>query len=344
MSDERDYLMDPRAEPDATIRELEEALRPLRWAGGPLATDRSGSMAVAHHGRSSAAWRVAVLLVAAGLVVAVALQRAGGARQLPWAVTTIGGRPSVSGAPDGRIASGGAVVTDAMSRARITIGSIGRADLGPSSQVRVVRTGGAAGHEHRLALVHGRLHARVDAPPRWFVVETASALAVDLGCEYTLTVNHAGGGTLVVYEGEVELQRGSVRSSVLAGNVASLRPGDSPGLPRPARAGAGLASAVARWEAAPADAASLDPLLDAASASHATITLWHLLQRTGERDRGRVFDALVASGPTPPRLSRNRALALDSYELQRWRTALEPSWRVDEPVWRSAWRRIAVSR
>jgi hypothetical protein len=52
--------------------------------------------------------------------------------------------------------------------------------------------------DHRLALDHGAIEARIWAPPRLFFVETPSARAVDLGCVYTLEVDRAGAGRLSV--------------------------------------------------------------------------------------------------------------------------------------------------
>ena len=42
--------------------------------------------------------------------------------------------------------------------------------------------------KHCLRLAHGRLSARVTAPPRLFVVDTPAATAIDLGCAYDLAV------------------------------------------------------------------------------------------------------------------------------------------------------------
>ncbi|MBA3670672.1 MAG: hypothetical protein H0W68_01440, partial [Gemmatimonadaceae bacterium] len=151
-------------------------------------------------------------------------------------------------------------------------------------------------------------------------------------------VDAVGAGRLEVHDGEVELGYEGVRSFVLAGNTASLHAGGAPGLPHPAGGGAELAAAVAGWESAPLDANTLDALLGRARSARASVTLWHLLQRVRPADRARVFDALLVSGVAPPRLEQSKAVALDSYTLQRWRTALEPSWVVTEPAWRRLWR------
>src|ERR1019366_4960143 len=79
---------------------------------------------------------------------------------------------------------------------RLEAEEIGRVDLAANS---VLRTSGG----QRLAPQRGELHAFIWAPARQFVVETPSARAVDLGCEYTLNVDEKGDGVLRVQMGWV---------------------------------------------------------------------------------------------------------------------------------------------
>ena len=52
--------------------------------------------------------------------------------------------------------------------------------------------------DNRLALERGRIYATILAPPQKFFVETPSALAVDLGCAYSLEVIDTGETILFV--------------------------------------------------------------------------------------------------------------------------------------------------
>ena len=331
MSDE--YLWDPAAAPDPEIQRLEALLRPVAHRAEPLREPTPRGTMRIRVGR----WpglAAAALLAVAGLY---GVHRAG---RSPWTVTAVRGAPVVRAASGeisrGTLARGGTIETDARSIAALTVGRIGRAELGPGSRLRLL---GADATEHRLALDRGTLHASVDAPPRYFLVQTASALAVDLGCVYTLAVDERGNGTLSVEEGEVELQLGAVRVAVLAGNAASLRNGRGPGLPYPVRASAALRRAVAAYDADPASAAALDAVLAAADA-RSTITLWHLLQRAEPRERERVYARLAAISPPPATATRERVLRGESGALQRWRTELEPRWAVKPTIWRRAWRSL----
>ncbi len=327
MSDD-DYLWDPLATPDPEIAELESRLRPLAYRPEPLRHAVAAVPPERRLVRRAMAAAAAAVLIAGGWYAT--------RTAAPWTVAAIQGAPVVrtsGGAPSAVLTVGGVVETNARSSARVAVGRIGRAELGPQSRLRLVRAGGA---EHRLALEHGTLHAWIDAPPRYFLVETASALATDLGCVYTLTVDEAGNGALTVEEGEVELERDGVRSSVLAGNRSALHRGAAPGLPYPVSASRSLADAVARFDASPHDTRAVNDVL-VASDARSTITLWHLLQRAEPADRGRVYDRLATISPPPATVTRERALRGESGALQRWRTALQPAWAVEAPLWRRAW-------
>ena len=334
MSD--DYLWDPTAVPDPTIQRLEALLHPAAYSPAPL---REGAGPARTSRIRIGAWTA---LAAAAVLAVGGLYAVRRTSVTPWAVTAEQGAPVVRAASGeisrAALARGGVVETDARSSAVLTVGRIGRAELGPGSRLRLL---GADASEHRLALERGTMHASIDAPPRYFLVQTASALAVDLGCVYTLTADERGNGTLTVEEGEVELQLGDVRVAVLAGNTASLRNGSGPGLPFPVRASDALRRAVATYDADPASAAAIDGVLAAADA-RSTITLWHLLQRAEPAARERVYARLAAMAPPPATATRERVIRGNSYALQRWRTDLQPSWAVEPPVWRRVW--LALNR
>lgn len=325
-----DYLWDPHAAPDPEIVDLEGRLRLLAHRPAPLRAAPADSSG--HSRRRWYAWAAAaaITLLLGGWWSGVRTSVLA-----PWTVAALKGAPvvrTVGGLSSARLSVGGSVETDMHSVARLAVAGIGLADLGPGSRLRLLQSASA---QHRFALERGSMHARIDAPPRYFLVQTASALATDLGCVYTLTVDSTGNGALLVDEGEVELERDGVRSSVIAGNVAQLRPNAGPGLPYPVSASPALAAAVLRFDSNRFDPASVDALLFA-SDSRNTITLWHLLQRTEGRERARVFERLAAIMPPPATVTKERVMRGESAALQRWRTDLQPSWSVTVPRWQRA--------
>jgi hypothetical protein len=335
MSMTDDYLWDPHATPDREIAELEVRLRSLAYRPEPM-RDAPASTAT----RSRQRWYGWAAAASVAILLGGWWTGTRPSALAPWTVAALRGTPvvrTVGGVTSATLSVGGSVETDVRSVARVAVSSIGQADLGPGSRLRLLRS---APSEYRFALEHGTMHARIDAPPRYFLVETASTLATDLGCVYTLSVDSAGRGALSVEEGEVELERDGVRSSVLAGNLARLRPGVEPGLPYPASASPALAAAVERFDSGRLDPGAVDALL-LASDTRSTITLWHLLQRTNGQERERVFERLAALSPPPPSVTKKRVMRGESAALQRWRTELQPSWIVTASLWRRAWSAVS---
>ena len=125
--------------------------------------------------------------------------------------------------------------------ARLTVGRIGEVDVAAGTELRLIQ---AKWSEHRLALARGTIHARIDAPPRLFVVETPSGTAVDLGCAYTLAVDSTGDSRLVVTAGWVEFSERGRTSLIPAGFSAQAHRGTGIGTPVADDAPAALVAAV----------------------------------------------------------------------------------------------------
>ena len=336
MSDD-DYLWDPTATPDPEIARLENALRPASYVPAPFVGDALFEGQMARHRGQRSRWRL--VAVAAGLILTVVTARAVSRRMVePWTVTALSGQPALEGAPidaKSRLTPGMSLRTNAEAEAQINVGRIGKAEIGPNSHVRLIR---AEGTEHRLALEEGTMHARIWAPPRFFLVETPSALAIDLGCVYSLRVAADGSGLLRVESGQVELVEGTRRALVLAGNAASLRPGRGPGLPYPVDASPAFLAALTAYEQ-DANDSSLDSLLAIAD-RRTTITLWHLLSRVDRSDRERVLSRLSVVAPLPVGVTTGAVLRLERRALERWKDGLEASWTTESvPRWKRAWRR-----
>jgi hypothetical protein len=254
----------------------------------------------------------AVLLIALGIWWYMRLPQTG------WQIERIEGTPLVDAERldgTGRLPVGAWVVTDARSQAQLNLGEVGYVDIEPNTRVRLVE---ARKTGHRLGLDRGTLHATIWAPPRLFFVETPSAVAIDLGCAYTLTVDDRGDGLLRVTAGWVELEHGDRKAMVPSGMRCTTRAGIGPGTPWAEDASEAFQRALARFDFEEGGHAALPAILAGARVKDA-LTLWHLLVRVQKTDRGAVYDRLASLMPAPAPVTREGILRLDAEMLDRWR-------------------------
>lgn len=347
------YLWDGSGEPDAEIVRLEALLKPYRHNDVPLLLPARAPSWTASTGRAVrrryASAALQVLTAAASLILVVAAAWfASAIRSKGWTVQSLAGAPSVAGtridAPS-RLPVGEVVTTDAGSRARIDVGSIGIVDVEPNSRVRLITS--RAG-EHRMALDRGRIRALIWAPPRLFFVNTPSSTAIDLGCAYTLDVDDQGWGKIRVESGWVAFEYNGVESFIPTNATCSTRPGFGPGTPCYEDAVPGFAEALTILDFTQANdarrAAALDTVLAGAREKDA-FTLWHLLSRGTPEERGRVYDRMAALVTPPPGVTRaaivnGRAVR----EKDAWwgKLGLDTAswWR----IWKSPWKAGVVTK
>lgn len=244
-------------------------------------------------------------------------------RSSAWSVAALSGEPSLAqtrihGTRPFHI--GQWLETDARSRAKVNVGSIGEVRVEPNSRVRLVT---AQGDHHRIELARGKMDALIWAPPRLFFVDTPSATAIDLGCAYTLEVDDAGDGELHVTAGYVALEHGDREAIIPYGLKCHTRRGIGPGTPYAAEASTELRTALDAFDFGPS--AGRDPALRrilALSGKYEDITLWHLLARTTATDRAAVYDTLARLKAPPSDVTREGILDGDVAMRRTWGLAL----------------------
>jgi len=299
-----DYLWDRSGPADPDIERLEAELSTLRYR-----FDRG--LPGARRQRASGGWlaaAAAVLLAASAL-----LFRGAGTTAAPTA-WRMGSVPVMQGQ----------VLRSGDSQVTLESDPVGRIELGPASELR------AASSRH-LELRRGRLHAFIWAPPRQFVVETASARAVDLGCQYTLDVDGAGNGLLRVETGWVAFQSHGHESFIPAGAECRTRQQRGPGIPVYEDAPEALTSALTAYETG--NGAALARVL-AAARPRDGLTLWHLLPRVPAAARGDVFDRFAQLAGVPREL-RAGAIRGDAHTLDLCWNALD----LEDTGWWRGWER-----
>jgi ferric-dicitrate binding protein FerR (iron transport regulator) len=297
-----DYLWDRTGPPDPEIERLERVLGRLRHRGAARPPAR-------RHGFALAA------AAAAAILLAVVIGRFGEPRTAAWHVASGGER---------RVPAGGVVRTGAAETLVLEADDIGRIEVAPRSELHVLES-------RQMSLPRGRIHALIWAPPRRFTVETPSARAVDLGCEYTLEVDAIGDGFVAVETGWVAFQFGRRESFIPAGAECSTSRRNGPGIPYFRDAGDAFKSALREFDRT---GRGLHRVL-AEARPRDGLSLWHLLSRAPEDERGAVFDRLSSLVKLPAPVSREAVIAGHA-------GALDAAWNalgLDSAEWWREWKR-----
>ena len=327
-----DYLWDGSGEPDAAVVKLERALGKFRHAG--RAPELPEGLAEARASKETlrgtrlwfqfaavAASALIVLSVWSGLRLPSEMRASGG---VGWGVEQVAGAPRLGtksiGRPGekGTLRIGQTLETDRDSRASIKVSDVGQVDIDPQTRLRLAESRSS---RTRLELERGTIHAMIWAPPGEFLVDTPSALAVDLGCAYTLQVDDSGAGLLRTRMGWVGFRLNGREAFIPAGAVGETRPGIGPGTPYFEDASEEFRVALRQFDFAKLidEERSAQLRIVLAEARKADVlTLWHLLSRASVVDRGRVFDGLNASVPAPEGVTREGIVHSEHAMLDAW--------------------------
>jgi len=242
-----------------------------------------------------------------------------------WTVDVIAGSAQIDGdriGDKGSLAVGETLETGNSSKAKVTVAMIGEVVLDPNTLVRLVQTRMT---EHRLALDRGRIYAKISAPPRLFFVNTPSAEAIDLGCEYTLEVDEAGRTLLHVTDGWVALMRDGREVWVPRYAMCESWPGIGPGTPYFEDASETFVRLLERFDFENGGDDVFKALL-AEARERDTFTLWHLLSRVDGDQRVKVLDRMIELVGLPKGITREGTLRLDQDTLDAWKDEMDTVW------------------
>lgn len=261
-----------------------------------------------------------------------------------WDVSSLAGTPRIgrnalTARETRRLGIGQVLETDQQSRASLRSEDVGQIELEPDTRLRLLTM--AAGLR-QVALDRGTIHTYIWARPGQFVVNTPSAVTVDLGCAYTLHVDDSGAGFVRTSRGWVGFKLNGHESFIPAGAACSTRPKVGPGTPYFEDASPTFRAALAKFDfediTPQQRAADLATVL-AESRSRDALTLWHLLSRVEEDQRALVYDRLRELAPPPPGVTRQGVLHLNQPMLDLWWSQLGfddiSLWRYWERSWSS---------
>jgi hypothetical protein len=217
-----------------------------------------------------------------------------------------------------RLGIGQMLETDHQSRASLEADDTGKIEVDPSTRLRLLSMGSGL---KRIALDRGTIHTYIWAPAGQFVVDTPSAVTVDLGCAYTLQVDDSGAGMVRTSLGWVGFKLNGHESFIPAGAACATRPKVGPGTPYFEDASAEFRSALARFDfedSTPQQRAHDLAIVLGEARNRDALTLWHLLARVDEGQRVLVYDQLSQFVPPPATLTKEGILRLDQPMLDLW--------------------------
>ena len=265
-----------------------------------------------------------------------------------WNVSRVSGTPRigpnvVSGKETSRLGVGQVLETDHQSRASLRAEDVGQIDVEASTRLRLLtmETG-----LKRVALDRGTIHTYIWAAPGQFVVDTPSAMTVDLGCAYTLHVDDSGAGLVRTSLGWVGFKLNGRESFIPAGAACATRPKVGPGTPYFEDVSSKFRAALERFdfeESGQQKRAEDLAMILGESRKRDALTLWHLLARVEPSQRALVYDRLSELVPAPAGVTKEGILRLDRPMLDRWWNELgfdnisvwrhwERSWEGSTPV------------
>jgi hypothetical protein len=325
-----DYLWDGSGEPDPEIQRLEGLLGKFRHhRPAPAFPEIAGERRWTFF-----PWRLRLFPVLAtaaaavaaicALIILVPARKPAPATLAGWDVSRVAGTPHIGpqamSGKEGtsRLGVGQLLETDPQSRASLQNDDTGQIEVDPSTRLRLLTMNAGL---KQIALDRGTIHAYIWAPPGQFVVDTPSAMTVDLGCAYTLQVDDSGAGLVRTSLGWVGFKLNGHESFIPAGAACATRPNVGPGTPYLEDASEKFRAALTRFDfedSTPQQRAEDMTIVLGETRPRDALTLWHLLARVDEPQRGLIYDHLAKLAPPPAGITREGILRLDQPMLDRW--------------------------
>lgn len=339
---QNEYLWDRSGKADPEVQKLESLLGQFRHDRPTptlphMAEERRWSFFPRLRLFPALAVATTIIAIAGGIALMIYGSNTAPIAGQGWEVSRLAGTPRIgrnairADNQAARLAVGQVLETDDHSRASLEDSDVGQIEVDARTRLRLLAMRDGL---KQIALDHGTIHAHIWAPPGQFVVETPSAVTVDLGCAYTLTVDDSGAGILRTSLGWVGFKLNGHESFIPAGAACATKPKGGPGTPYFEDATLKFRAALARFDFE--DTTSQQRAEDIAvvlgqSRKQDALTLWHLLSRVDEDLRVRVYERLQQLAPAPAGVTREGILRLDQPMLDLWWNALGYD---DISIWR----------
>jgi Putative zinc-finger len=234
-----------------------------------------------------------------------------------WQVESIKGSPIAGNIRldgSGILRVGEWLKTDASSEALLRAGMIGAVDIKPNSEIRLIETNDK---EYKLYLSIGKISAKTLSPPNMFKVETRVGEAIDLGCNYTISVDGDGSTEIQVTSGWAAFKSGKSESILPAGTVCEIRIKGGPGTPYSIKTTTEFKDALTSFDFENGGEPALEEILKDAGKLDA-ISLWYLIKNANVEEKELIYNKLEELVPPPGSITYNGIMNGNNEMLFKW--------------------------
>jgi hypothetical protein len=233
-----------------------------------------------------------------------------------WQVQKISGYPVIESqiiTDQGILKIGERLVTDSESRARLKIGTFGEIDIEPQSEIKIIETKSS---EYQLVLSKGKISVRTWAAPKLFSIETPSASVKDFGSIYYLSVDEKSITKLQVKTGWVLIEANNIKSLSGAASICYADKMIGCGAPFSIDASDAFQNALHKLNFENGGEVELEKVLSE-SRKEDLISLFHLLTRSQQMDRERIYNRITQLFVIPQSITRKGIIIGDQEMLGR---------------------------
>lgn len=239
-----------------------------------------------------------------------------------WKVTSLSGTPFISEEAMAKLDSirdGEYIVTNDSSRAELFITDIGKVLVEPNTKLMIVK--GEDG-KNKLSVIYGTIDAdmkKVQEPVR---VELPSAIAMDDGGSYKVTVDGSGDGLFFVKSGQVEVVSANKQSVVPAGSLVMTKKDRGVGTPFSNQTSKVFKKALYNFDFGNCDVSCVTTILDAANKNDA-VSLVNMIPEVEEQYKDKVYSKVASFVPPPRPVHRDSLPYIDEKEIEEWVSKIE---------------------
>ena len=239
-----------------------------------------------------------------------------------WKVTSLSGTPFISEEAMAKLDSirdGEYIITNDSSRAELFITDIGKVLVEPNTKLMIVK--GKDGR-NKLSVIYGTIDADMKKVQEPVHVELPSAIAMDDGGSYKVTVDGSGDGLFYVKSGQVEVVSGNKQSVVPAGSLVMTKKDKGVGTPFSNLSSSVFKKALYNFDFGNCDVSCVTTILNSANKNDA-VSLVNMITQVEEQYKDRVYAKVASFVPPPHPVHRDSIPFIDEKEIEDWVTKIE---------------------